>query len=467
MMTPAPVARLIRFWRELSPPALLVLSFAGLILGGALGFLLLPGLTAGPPLTPLQALFTSTSAVCLTGLTVVDTATSFTVWGQAWLLFLVQLGGIGLVALTTLVIGALGRKLSLRSEMLSMPNLDFATQTGVVGLLKAAAKFTFGVELIGVVALFLLWLPAHGVKEAAWLALFHGVNAFCNAGFSLFPGSLELHATHPPTLVVMSGLIIAGGFGYLSSFELLRWWRSGGVRGTNRRLSTHTWAALTVTLVLLVLGTGLFALFEWKGALAGLSPINKLTNAWFMSATTRSAGFSTVPWENLRNDSAWLSVLLMIIGGSPGSTAGGIKTTAFAVLAAMALSRMRGLRHVRLHRRTIPDGTVQRTVSLAVLVFVVMTVSLFVLTSTETRHLEVAEARQAFLPLLFEAMSAFNTVGLSMSEAADMSVPGQLLLIALMFMGRVGPLAFFAALSLRAKGYTATVRPAREDVVVG
>lgn len=461
-----PITRVLRYWRDLSPPTLLVLSFAGLILGGALGFLVLPGLTTGPRLTVLEALFTSTSAVCLTGLTVVDVSTAFTRYGQAWLLLLVQLGGIGLVALTTLVIGALGRKLSLRSEMLTMPNLDFATRTGVMGLLGATATFTVIVEFVGAVALFLLWLPSHGAGEAAWLAVFHSVNAFCNAGFSIFASSLQGHATEASVVLVVSFLIVVGGFGYLSSAEILRWWRGGGRRGP-RRLSTHTWAALIVTVVLLVSGTVLFAFFEWTGALAEFGTIDKLTNAWFMSATARSSGFSTVPYESLRNDSAYLSILLMIIGGSPGSTAGGIKTTAFAVLAAMAVSRMRGLRHVRLHRRTIPDGTVQRTVSLVALVFVVMSVALFALTSTETRGLDLPEARQAFLPLFFEAVSAFNTVGLSMSDAGAFSPAGKLLLIGLMFMGRVGPLAFFAALSLRSRAVVSSVRPAREDLVVG
>lgn len=455
----------LRSWRKLSPSALLVLSFAALIGIGALGFLLLPKLTTGPALTPLQALFTATSAVCLTGLSVIPTATGFTRMGQVWLLILVQLGGIGLVALSTLVIGSLGHRLSLRSEMLSMPHLNFATELGAAGLLRASARFTFAFEAVGVIVFFILWMPHHGPGEAAWLAVFHAVNAFCNAGFSTFGHSLEVHATEPFTVLMFSLLIMAGGLGFLSTAELWRWWKEGGRRG-RLRLSSHTWAVLVASCALWVLGALLFASFEWHGALAGFGLGDKLTNAWFMSVTTRSSGFSTIPFGELRNDSAYLSMLLMSIGGAPGSTAGGIKTTALVVLGAMAWSKLRGRRHVRLRNRSIPDQTVQRTMSLVVLVFVVITLSLFLLTSSETRHLEIGPAREAFLPLLFEAVSAFNTVGLSMSDAAEMSAAGQLILVVLMFMGRVGPLAFFAALSVRSSR-ASKVRPAQEDLVVG
>lgn len=458
--------RLQRFWWELSPAALLSLSFAVLIIIGTMGLLLLPGLYTGERLRPLDALFMMTSAVCVTGLAVVDTATYFTRWGQAWLLIFIQLGGVGLLSMTTLIIGALGRRLSLRSEVIIVAPVDYTHRRDVVHLTLAVLRFTLGAELAGAVMLWLLWGPRLGWGEALWHAVFHAVCAFCNAGFSTFSTSLVDFAQEPATLVVVSLLIIVGGLGYLSFEETLRWWRLRSGKG-RRRLSVHTFAALTATALLLVGGTVLFAVFEWRGALAGLGLVDRLANAGFMSVTARTAGFNSLPYAEVGNASAYLTILLMVVGGSPGSTAGGLKTTTFMVLLALAFSRMRGLRHARLHGRTIPAGTVERTVSVALLAFALMTAAVFVLSASETRGLETAQARQAFLPVFFEVVSAFCTVGLSMDTTASLSGFGRWVIIGMMFIGRVGPLSFFAGLTLRARRLGTEVRPAQEDLIVG
>ncbi|MBN1203356.1 MAG: potassium transporter Trk [Myxococcaceae bacterium] len=431
-----------------------------------MGLLLLPGLYTGERLRPLDALFMMTSAVCVTGLAVVDTATYFTRWGQAWLLIFIQLGGVGLLSMTTLIIGALGRRLSLRSEVIIVAPVDYTHRRDVVHLTLAVLRFTLGAELAGAVMLWLLWGPRLGWGEALWHAVFHAVCAFCNAGFSTFSTSLVDFAQEPATLVVVSLLIIVGGLGYLSFEETLRWWRLRSGKG-RRRLSVHTFAALTATALLLVGGTVLFAVFEWRGALAGLGLVDRLANAGFMSVTARTAGFNSLPYAEVGNASAYLTILLMVVGGSPGSTAGGLKTTTFMVLLALAFSRMRGLRHARLHGRTIPAGTVERTVSVALLAFALMTAAVFVLSASETRGLETAQARQAFLPVFFEVVSAFCTVGLSMDTTASLSGFGRWVIIGMMFIGRVGPLSFFAGLTLRARRLGTEVRPAQEDLIVG
>ncbi|WP_063934666.1 TrkH family potassium uptake protein [Archangium violaceum] len=454
-------------WHGVSPSALLALSFAILITLGTAGLMLLPGMYRREPLGFLDALFTMTSATCVTGLTVVDTATWFTRWGQLWILLFIQLGGIGLITLTTLVIGAVGRRLSLRSEVIVGAPIDYAQRQNVTNLAWAVTRFTLLAETLGAFALWLVWLPRFGASEAAWHAVFHSVSAFCNAGFSTFSDSLIGMADQPLVLLIISVLIILGGLGFLSGEETLRWWRGRHLRG-RQRMSVHTFAALWVTAILLVGGTLLFALFEWRGVLGPLGLVDKLSNAWFLSVTARTAGFNTVSYAQVANSTAFLTILLMVIGGSPGSTAGGLKTTTLAVLVTLALARMRGRRFAELHGRALPTGTTERTVSLALVAFVVMTAAIFLLSLSETRGATPQEARQAFLPLFFEVVSAFCTVGLTMDLSPLLSGFGKLLVIVLMYVGRLGPLAFFAALSLHSAGYLRrSVRPAHEDLIVG
>lgn len=466
MRKPLPGERLGRLWRNTSAPTLFVGSFAILIAIGTLGLLILPGIYTGPRLGVVDALFTITSAVCVTGLNVVDPATWFTRWGQLWILLFIQLGGLGLVTLTSLIIGVMGRRLSLRSEMIAGPPVEISHQSDLLGLTRAVAKFTFAIEGIGALVIFFTLLPDHAPLDAAWHAVFHAVSAFCNAGFSTFSGNLTGQADHATLLTAISFLVVIGGFGYLSSSELIRWWRAGGLRGP-ARLSTHTFSALSVTAVLLVVGTLLFALFEWDGVLAEMGFLDKWVNAWFMSVTPRTAGFASVDYGSVGNPTAYFTILLMVVGGSPGSTAGGIKTTALAVLVALALGRIRGRRTVEIHHRSIPEGTVERTVSLTLLAFAVMTAGIFWLSFTETTGTDLDEARAAFLPLFFEVVSAFGTAGVSMDVTPTLSPFGKLSVVALMFMGRVGPLSFFAAISMRGRGETRAVRSAREDVIIG
>ncbi|WP_373045777.1 TrkH family potassium uptake protein [Vulgatibacter sp.] len=461
-----PLRWVARGWRNISAPGLFVASFALLIAIGTTGLMLLPNLYTGPELDFLDALFMITSAACVTGLAVVDTATYFTFWGQLWLLIFIQLGGIGLVTLTSLIIGILGRRLSLRSEMIAGPPVELLGKRDLRSLLGAVMRFTFAIEAVGAFALWLAFARTMGVVDAIWPAIFHSISAFCNAGFSLYSDSLVGFADDPAVLIFISVLVVIGGVGFLSTEELLRWWRSGGLKGT-RRLSTHTFAAVSVTVALLLLGFALFGLFEWNGVLRPLGFVDKVVNAWFMSVTPRTAGFNSIPYAGLGNESAYLTILLMVVGGSPGSTAGGIKTTAMAVLLALAIQRMRGRRNAVIHHRSIPDGTVERTVSLALIAFGVMTAAIFWLSFTETRGVGLEEARAAFLPLFFEAVSAFCTVGLSMDVTPYLSAMGKFTVIVLMFVGRVGPLAFFAALSIKARSTLRDVRPAREDVIIG
>jgi trk system potassium uptake protein TrkH len=464
--------RYLLLWQRLSPPALFMASFVVMIAIGTAGLMWIPGLERGPSLGFIDALFTITSAVCVTGLTVVDTATHFTFWGQLWILLFIQLGGLGLISLTTLIIGAMGARLSLRSEMLTLAPTRHGDKPEVWQIALAVAKFSLVVEGIGALILFALWAFEHPVDEALWHAVFHSVSAYCNAGFSTFSDNLV--GERALVLLAISVEVIVGGLGYLTFEELLRWWkhvraRRMGVRIRFRgghRLSSHTWAVVVTTLALLLAGWIVLAAFEWNRTLGEMTLVDKLVNSWFLSVTPRTAGFNAVDYSAVGNDTVAFTIMLMFVGGSPGSTAGGVKTTTLAVLVALGLSRIRGHRFVGLKQRAIPEGTVERTIGMILLSLLVLAVAFFSLNSIQGFGLSAAEAREQFLPIAFETFSAFGTVGLSMNYSAQLHPAGELVVIWLMFVGRVGLLSFFSAVVLK-RGHASSLRPAQEDVIVG
>lgn len=451
-------------WGRFSAPQLFLGSFLLLIALGTLGLKLLPGIYTGAPLGWLDALFTATSAVCVTGLIVVDTATFFTPAGQGFLLLLIQLGGLGMITFTTLIILALGRRLSLRQEKITAGSAEVAPHVDFQHLARSVVLFTFGIEAVGAAALYLLWIPEMGMDGALWPAVFHAVSAFCNAGFSTFTDSLIGFATAPYTLLVVMALIVLGGIGFLTIEELHLQQRARRER-TPFRLSLHSRIVLATTAVLLVGGWILFTLFEWRVTLAGLPVWARPLNGLFMSVTARTAGFNTIDYGQAADSSNFLTILLMSIGGSPGSTAGGIKTTTVALIGLLAWARLQGLEMTSLWGRSVPEETVQRAVGLFVVAFGVVTVAIFAYTTTELGP--ISHGGSGFMLYMFEAVSAFNTVGLSMGVTAELSTPGRWLTIVLMYLGRVGPLTFAAAIALRGRSAVRGFRYAYEDVVVG
>ena len=454
-------------WRRLTPPQLFVASFLALVAAGTLGLQLLPGLYTGPRLSWLDALFTATSAVCVTGLIVVDTATYFTTAGQAYLLLLIQLGGLGMITFTTVIILALGRRLSLRHERLSSATAEVAPHVPTERLTRDVVLFTLAIEAVGAAVLYLLWAPRLGWSDAAWPAVFHAVSAFCNAGFSTFSDSVIGFQSEAASLVVLAALLVAGGLGFLTMEELLLWRRAARARRAFR-LSLHSRIALATTAGLLALGWVLFGLFEWEGTLAGLPVVDRVVNALFLSATPRTAGFNSIDYAQATDSTNFLTIILMFIGGSPGSTAGGLKTTTVALIGLVSWNRLRGREIPTLWARSVPEETVQRAIGLAVVVFALVTASIFAYTWTERAGpLAAPAADNRFLAHMFEAVSAFNTVGLSMGVTATLSGLGKWLTVLLMFVGRVGPLTFAAALAVAAERQDVRFRYAYEDVVVG
>lgn len=452
-------------WQRLTAPQLFLGSFLVLIALGTVGLRLLPGLYTGEPLSWLNALFTATSAVCVTGLTVVDTASYFTLRGQAFVLLLIQLGGLGIITFSTLIILALRRRLSLRHERLSASPVEVAPHVDQQKLTRSVVTFTLVIEAIGAVLLFLVWLPRFG-WSALWPAVFHSVSAFCNAGFSTFSDSLMSFQRSPFTLLIIMTLIVLGGLGFLTLEELHLRRRPAG-NGQRIRLSLHSKLALITTAVLLIAGWILYTIFEWHVTLGDMPIWARGLNGLFMSVTARTAGFNSIDYAATEPNTSFLTILLMAIGGSPGSTAGGLKTTTIALLALLAWSRLRGDEITSAWGRSVPLETVQRAIGLFVIGFVVLTAAIFGYVTLELHNVAPGANAHSFLDYMFEATSAFNTVGLSMGVTADLQPSARWLTILLMYVGRVGPLTFAAALTLAPGVRAGRFRFAYEDVIVG
>lgn len=448
-------------WQRISPPQLLASSFLLLIGLGTLGLMLLPGIYTGARLSPTDALFTTTSAVCVTGLTVVDTATYFTPMGQAFLLLLIQLGGLGILAFTSLIVQILGFRLSLRSEALTHESRHGSPLVNLRRLTVDIILFTLLIESVGAIALWLLWSPRLGWTEACWPAVFHSVSAFCNAGFSTNSDSLMGWQTSSLTLLVVSGLIVAGGLGFVTLEE--SWINIRTRKRTEfRRLSLNSRLILVTTLLLTILPWPIFAAFEWDQGLEQLSTGDKLVNSLFLSVTPRTAGFNSLDYARASDETNFLTMLLMAIGGAPGSTAGGMKVTTFALIVLLAWSRLRGDETTVFANRSIPHDTTQRAIGLVVLSFAVMAAGGFALMILEPSPRD----HSSFLSRLFEVVSAFNTVGLSLSETPRLTVSGRWVVIVLMFLGRVGPMTLAAAMVVE-RARRSHYRYAYEDVAVG
>ncbi len=434
-------------------------SFALLILLGTVGLQLLPGIYTGEPMSWLDALFTSTSAVCVTGLIVEDTAQFFTPWGQGFVLLLIQLGGLGMLTFASLILVALGRRVSLRAEASAIVTAESALHLEGRNMTLDIVRFTFLFETIGAIMLYVLWVPNLGWKGAAWPAIFHAVSAFCNAGFSTFTDSLIGFQQSPASLIVIACLILAGGMGFLTHTEMwyafVSWKRKRAFR-----VSLQSRLVIFVTLLLTLAATPLFAMFEWNNCLAGLPIGDKLVNSLFMSITPRTAGFNAIDYGQATDSANLLTMMLMTVGGSPGSTAGGFKTTTLAILGLMAWSRLRGSESTNCIGRSIPEETTSRAVGLFVIAIGFAISGVFLLSATE-----VATSR-GLTEHMFEVSSAVNTVGLSMGLTPKLSVAGRSVIILMMFLGRVGLLTLAALLTVP-RSRASQFRYAYEDVVIG
>ncbi|MDP8953536.1 MAG: TrkH family potassium uptake protein [Actinomycetota bacterium] len=420
------------------PAQYVVVGFVAASLLGAL-LLLIPAASEGGATTSfLTALFTATSAVCVTGLVVVDTAGHWSVFGEVVILVLIQIGGFGIMSLTSVIVVVLSHRLGLRHRLLAAAETRSLDTGDVRRVLFGIAKLSLGVEAVVAVALFLRFWLAHGhaPMRAAYLGLFHAVSAFNNAGFALFPRSFVDYAKDPFVLLVIAGTVIVGGLGYPVLVQVARQPRSPhGWR-------LHTKLTLATTALLLVIGWAGFAWFEWTNVatFGPLSAGDSVVNALFHSAMPRTAGFNSIDVAQMREPSKLLTEILMVIGAGSASTAGGIKVTTFALLACVMWAEVRGQPDVVAFERRIPTSAQRQALTVALLaVGLIVGATMVLIAITSLPRLDV----------LFEVVSALGTVGLSTGATPLLSGAAQLLVAALMILGRVGPPTLFAALVLR------------------
>ena len=427
--------------RGLSPSRAVVFAFAAAVLVGT-ALLMLPVASDSGQTTNLsEALFTSTSAVCVTGLTVVDTVTHWSTFGEIVIMVLIQIGGFGIMTLSSLIAVVLSNRLGLRQRLQAQTETSTIDAGDVRRVLKGVAVVTVVAE--SVIAVVLTWRFAidDGVSfgRAVYLGIFHSISAFNNAGFALFSDNLIGFAADWWLLGAVGVAVIAGGLGMPVWFDLRRAWRRP------RQWSIHSKLTIGGTVVLIVVGTVLITAAEWTnaGTLGGLPTPERFLNGWFQAVMPRTAGFNSVDL-GLARESTWMFTdALMLVGGGSASTAGGIKVSTFALLAFVIWSEVRGEPDVNVFDRRVPSVAQRQAMSLVLLAIGAVFTGAVAL---------VMLANVRVGPALFEALSAFSTVGLSTGITPGLGTPAQMVLVTLMFLGRVGPITLFAALVLRERG---------------
>ena len=440
--------------RNFGSPYILMAGFSLLIGIGTL-LLSLPITNTKNEITPfLEALFTATSAVTVTGLVVVDTATHWSFIGQSIIVALMFMGGLGIMASATFLLVLIGRRITLANRLMVRESLGVDKLGGLIGLAKSIVIVIVSIQLIGFVVLFLGLIDRYPVNQAWWLALFHSVSGFNNAGFVIFPDSVSLSIFKSDYIILftMSILILLGTLSYSVMLDLF------GYRKKFNRYSLDSKMVITATLGLLCIAFIFFIISEYSNpyTLGELNIVDKIANTIFISVSGRTAGFSTVDFGSMEQHSNFFLTSLMFIGGASASTAGGIKVNTFAVLIAAILSSIAGKSHVVAFGREIPHPQVYRALTVLILgLTIVFSVSLL-LTVTEDL---------LFIDILFETVSAFCTVGLSTGITNQLSDPGKFIIVCTMFIGRIGPLTI--ALLLAQKEEASTYRYAEERIKIG
>ena len=447
----------------LSTTQIILLSFLAVILVGSL-LLSLPLATQNGESVPyIDALFTATTATCVTGLVTLPTATTWSLFGQIVILLLVQAGGLGIITVMAGVMLALHRRMGLSDRLLLRDAFNLNTLSGLSDFLKRVLAGTLAVELTGALLYMTVFVPEFGAR-GIWISLFNAVSAFCNAGMDIIgENSLCDYATNPIINGVTSALIILGGLGYIVWWDLLRVIRLAWERRSLRSLShltLHSKLALSATAVLLLGGAAIFLLCEHRNpaTIGDMGFFDQLQVSFFQSVTTRTAGFATVSQTDLTTASTAVSLILMFIGGSPVGTAGGIKTVTVLILAAYALSTVQGRDEVAVFNRRIPDDALRRSVAVAGISFLIAVLA--------TVILAILTPGRDLADILYETISATATVGLSRDLTPTLTAAGKLTVAVTMYLGRVGPISLAIAFGTRRKTVNAVKNPT-EQVSVG
>ncbi|WP_040211976.1 TrkH family potassium uptake protein [Clostridium polynesiense] len=439
---------------KLNPVQILAIGFGAVILTGA--FLLsLPISSARGTYTNFtDCVFTATSAVCVTGLVTLDTGTHWSYFGKTIIITLIQIGGLGFMSFATLLSLILGKKITLRERLIMQESMNTFNIQGLVKLAKYVLMFTFSVELIGALLLSTQFIPQFGLGKGIYYSIWHSISAFCNAGFDLMGGFSSLTAYSENIIVILTigALIVVGGLGFVVWSEIYNY------KGL-KKMSTHSKLVILMTFILIFGGALLMFLFEYDNP-ATLQPLTfkgKLFNSLFASITPRTAGFNSISTSGMTTAGIFLTIILMFIGGSPGSTAGGIKTSTFGILVMTIISVIKGREDTEVFKKRIPKDIVYK--SLAIIMMGLL------LVISVTMILSITEAGAPFDYLLYEVTSAFGTVGLTLGLTTELTTIGKVLLIITMYLGRVGVLTVVLALT-RNKSNSG-IRYPEDRIIVG
>jgi trk system potassium uptake protein TrkH len=431
-----------KIMQRLNPSLIILLSFLLLIVLGTV-LLKIKLATKEGSIALVDALFTATSAVCVTGLVVVDTGSYFTNFGKIVILVLIQLGGLGVMTISVALFRWMGRRISFKQRLMMQNLFSYEPKEHIFDLLKSVLLFTVIAEAIGAALLTVLWSAEFPLGDAIFFAIFHAISAFCNAGFSFFPDSFIRYQGDLLFNVTICALIVTGGIGFPVLYDLKIHLKND--QEIRSKLTLHSKTALSTTCILIVAGAILFGVFENNHLLNRQGPLSakQFLIPVFQSITARTAGFNTVDIGSLTEATLLLIIILMFIGASPGSCGGGIKTTTAATLFSFLVARIRKHGRVNLFKKSIPQECLDRSISVVLLaiLFILFILSML-LAGDSLIPLDHAEHPQRFLSYLFETVSAFGTVGLSMGVTASLSVWGKSWIILMMIVGRVGILTF-------------------------
>lgn len=435
-----------------------MLSFLCAIIIGSL-LLSLPISSADGNSVPyIDALFTATTATCVTGLVTVTTASAWSVFGQIVILVLIQIGGLGIITVMSGLMILINRKMGIGDRLLIQDAFNLNTLSGLVVFIKKVLLGTFIIEGLGAIMYMLVFVPEFGIR-GVWISIFNSISAFCNAGMDIIgENSLADYATNPIINATTSMLIILGGIGYIVWWDVIRVVGNGNRRRPFRQLTLHSKIAITSSLALIIIGGVAIFAIEYNNplTLGGHGIFDKIQMALFQSVTTRTAGFAAIPQQNLTDAACVVSMLLMFIGGSPVGTAGGIKTVTLAVLIASAVATVKGKSEVTMFDRSISKSAVEKAAAVCTMSFGIMFASTVLLAAVHSASL---------IDILYETVSATATVGLSRGLTSSLNSLGKAIIIFTMYLGRVGPISLALAFSRKAKNNI--IKNPTEDISIG
>lgn len=439
--------------KSLNPSQILINSFLIIIAIGTIMLMLPIATVDGNGCNFLTALFTTTSAVAVTGLSIVDVGKDFTMFGQIVVMILIQLGGLGIMTFSSLVMMLIGKKISYNEKIILKEGLNHEALGGIMRFIRNIVKIVIAIEGLGAIILTISFMKEYPIGKAFYYGLFHSVSAFCNAGFALFSDSLMKYQDDYLLNFTISFLIIFGGIGFAVIQSIIYYFRD-----IKNRINITSKLAIHMTIWLICIGTVIIFFTEQNNAstIGNMSFFKQITASFFQSVTTRTAGFNTIDMAHLKPATIFLFFVLMLIGASPGSTGGGIKTTTFGVILVSVISTIKNSQNIELYNRTIPVEIVKRAVTILVISISYIAVITFLILIIDDKDI---------IPVLFEVISAFATVGLSLGITASLGTVAKVLIIVTMFIGRLGP--FTVALALSEEKLKTRYKLPEENVNVG